>query len=75
MQEGCKFNYTIDDLFDLKVPQKAIVMFRQQIENLKVAKDKSLKWCPTPDCHSQVKKPCCCKNRAMCTECAHEMCF
>lgn len=71
----CPSLYSINDLHELEVPIKAIVQLRTRIENLVIAKDKNLKWCSTPDCFTVVKKPCCCKDKAMCTKCGNEMCF
>ena len=59
----------------MEVPKEVIVKIRKRIEDLAVVKDKSLKWCPTPDCNTAVKKPCCCKKRAICAKCGNDMCF
>ena len=36
---------------------------------------KNLKYCPTPDCDTVLKKPCCCKNKALCSTCTKSICF
>ena len=35
-------------------------------EDVRVGKNKRLKWCPKPDCGKAVRKPGICTNRATC---------
>ena len=46
----CDAVYKIDDLHELEVPRDVIVKVRKRIQEVEIAKDKKLKWCPTPDC-------------------------
>ena len=49
--------------------------FKTTDQEFLVAKDKKLIFCPTPNCGEVIQKPCCCKKRAVCTECTNAVCF
>lgn len=65
----------MDDFHRLEVPNAVIILIRKKVEEVQIAKDNKLKWCPTPECNSVIKKPGCCKRRAICTKCGNDMCF
>ena len=43
---------------------------------MRVGKSRKLKWCSRPDCGTVIHRPgCCCKRRAVCTECSQVTCW
>lgn len=71
----CGRVFSIEDLFKIGAPESDVVKQRKKLENLNVALNKSLKWCATPECETTVKKPCCCKYKALCATCNNSICF
>ena len=44
-------------------------------EDVRVGKSNKLKWCARPGCENTVRRPGCCKRRAICNSCGFETCF
>ena len=73
MQQECKLEFGLEEVQKF-CSRKETVLYVRCLNNVKIGKDKSLKWCPQPDCPETVKKPCCCVNQAMCV-CGNLMCW
>jgi hypothetical protein len=69
MQEGCTNKYNVNHLTNLGVSSQTLRNFKKIDEDFRVALSKNLKFCPSADCGTVIKKPCCCKNKAVCTAC------
>lgn len=74
MMKDCPSRFTVKHLEKLGLEQQLLQRFKQTNEDFKVATSKNIKYCPTPDCDTQVKKPCC-HQRAVCPTCTHDVCF
>lgn len=74
MQQGCPKFYTLNHLHDLRVKPDLINQFVQTNQDFKVAVSTKLKYCPSPNCDSILKKPCC-SDKAICAICNDATCF
>jgi hypothetical protein len=73
MSKDCKQLFKEVQVLDF-CSKKLQVTYKTIIEDVKVGKNKNLKWCPKPDCGSVVRKPGWCRNQATC-QCGQQMCF
>lgn len=72
----CESKFQLKDILKLcstEVTERFMKL--NKIQN--IAMDKYKKWCPTPDCDSQIQRSKCkCRGeRSMCSECAQVYCF
>jgi hypothetical protein len=51
------------------------IKFETIKEDIRVGGNRSLKWCPTPDCGGTVAKPGICTNKSSCEKCKQAVCF
>lgn len=74
MQLGCKERYSLDQIQQF-CSAKIQKQFQVIQEDVRVGKNKKLKWCARPGCEEVIRRPgCCCNRRAICT-CGFETCW
>ena len=75
MKEGCQEVYTLDTIQPFVTPEQ-LKVFEAINADVRVGKNKRLKWCSTNNCDNVIKRPgCCCKKKTLCTTCGSYTCF
>ena len=74
MQVKCKEKFTAEEIQQF-CSAKVVKKFEVIREDVRVGKNKKLKWCARPNCGLTVRRNCCCCKRRVICECGLETCF